>query len=121
MTYSTLTTGQDALVAAALAVLDGAGYAFAPMATSLNSYLATALTGIGGSTVSHLSMPRVQMLAALVNAGGAGPVSHLTSTELELWALLAGASFGGGGADVRVTDTGDVRVTDTGDTRIIAP
>lgn len=96
MAYSALTTGQDGLVTAALSVLSDAGYSFNPLTTSLNQYLATALTGIGGSSVSHLTMSRAQMLAAIINAAGGGPVSHLTSGEIQLWALLAGATFSGG-------------------------
>jgi hypothetical protein len=60
-----------------------------PLSTSLTSYLAVALTGIGGTEVSEKSTPLPQLLAGLVNAQGAGPVSHLTSTVDQLLAILA--------------------------------
>lgn len=91
-TYDKLTTGQDALVAAAVATLTGAGYSWNPLTTSFSSYLATALTGIGGSQVSNLTMSMPQLLAGLVNALGAGPVSHLTSGVHDLLARLGSAS-----------------------------
>jgi hypothetical protein len=92
-TYDPLTTGQDALVTAAIATLTSAGYSYNPLTTSFASYLATALSGIGGSAVSSLTMPVPQLLAGLVNALGGGPVSHLTSGMDQLLALLGGVNL----------------------------
>lgn len=86
--YSPLTDSYAVLKQAAIQTLTDEGYTYNPLTTSFNQYLATALTGIGGSTVSHLRMSMPQLLAGLVNELGGGPVSHLTSTIGELLALL---------------------------------
>ena len=95
MSLDKLTSSQDAIITAALGVLSGAGYAFNPLTTSLNDYLATALTGIGGSTVSALTMSRAQLLAGIINASGIGSVSHLTTGELDLWIALGNGTLSG--------------------------
>lgn len=93
-TYDKLTTGQDALVAAAVATLTDAGYVWNPLTTSFSAYLATALTGtIGSPIASNLTMSIPQLLEGLVNALGAGPVSCLTSSIDDLLALLGIANI----------------------------
>lgn len=107
---SVLTSGQDALVAAGIAVLTGAGYAFSPLTTSLNQYLATALIGLGGSG-TYLTKSRAELLAALVTLSGT-TVTALNKTEMELWALLADASFGGGGGVALKADFANTATTE---------
>jgi hypothetical protein len=86
-----ISTGSNRTGRPAIATLTSAGYSYNPLTTSFASYLATALSGIGGSAVSSLTMPVPQLLAGLVNALGGGPVSHLTSGMDQLLALLGGA------------------------------
>lgn len=93
-TYDPLRDGRDTLMIAAVATLTDAGYTWNQNTTSFSEYLATALTGIGGSTVSNRTMSITQLLAGLVNEIGAGPVSHLTSSFDQLLALLGSATAG---------------------------
>lgn len=90
--YSALTDGYDELTTAAIQTLTDEGYTYNPLTTSFAQYLATALTGIGGSTVSHLRMSMPELLAGLVNELGSGPVTHLNTTVAQLLALLGSAS-----------------------------
>lgn len=87
-----LDTSLDSLVASALNVLSGLGYNFNRSTTSLNSYLATVLAGVGGSSSGQLNLSRAQLLAGIVNGLSIATVSHLTSGEATLWALIAGYS-----------------------------
>jgi hypothetical protein len=90
--YSALTDGYDVLTGAAIQTLTDEGYTYNPLTTSFSQYLATALTGIGGSSVSHLRMSMPELLAGLVNELGGGPVTHLNTTVAQLLALLGSAS-----------------------------
>jgi hypothetical protein len=86
--YSALTDGYDVLTTAAIQTLTDEGYTYDPLTSSFSQYLATALTGIGGSSVSHLRMSMPELLAGLVNELGSGPVTHLDTTVVQLLALL---------------------------------
>lgn len=94
-TYDPVTSGVDVLTAAAVATLASAGYTWSPLTTSFSSYLATALTGIGGTSVSDKTMSVPQLLAGLVNGLNAGPVTHLNTGVDKLLALLANATAAG--------------------------
>jgi hypothetical protein len=93
---TSLDTPTDTNISNILTVLAGQGYTWSPLTESFDKYLARALTGIGGSSVSHLTMSRVQLLAGLINALGSGPVSHLTTGLADLLTFLGsvGAPFG---------------------------
>lgn len=91
-TYSKLTSGQDALVAAVVANLTAGGYSWNPLTTSFQAYLATALTGLGGSATN---LGFAQTLAALVNQLGAGPVTALNTGIDDLLALVASTPTAG--------------------------
>lgn len=94
-TYDPLRDSTDTLKTAAVATLTTAGYSWNRSTTSFSAYLATALTGIGGSSVSNRTMSTNQLLAALVNALG-GSVSHLRTSRNGLLAALGTASNPGG-------------------------
>jgi len=90
--YDPLRDSRDTMKAAAVSALTSAGYSWNRSVTAFSQYLATALTGIGGSSVSNRTMSVNQLLAGLVNALGGGPVSSLTSSGGQLLAALGGAS-----------------------------
>lgn len=93
MPTSPNTTPLDEIVRQALTVLEAMGYTcpWNRKTTTLPAYLATALTGIGGTPVSHLRRGFPELLAGLANALGAGPVSHLTTGITALFSLIANA------------------------------
>lgn len=91
---SYLTDSAYELALAAIAVLEDEGYAFDPKQTTFNEYLATALSGIGGTPVSHLQMSTSELLAALANQMGDDTYSHLTHSMGELLSTVANGSFG---------------------------
>jgi hypothetical protein len=108
-TFDPLTSGVDALAAGAIATLTSAGYSWNRSTTSFSGYLAAALTGIGGTSVSDKTMSIPQLLAGLVNALNAGPVTHLNTGMDQLLALIGGAS-----ANTLQSDTGVNILADTG-------
>lgn len=99
MTVSHLTSSSAALATAAIAVLTEEGYTFDPTQQTLNEYLATALTGIGGSTVSHLQMSTGELLAALANELSDTTYSHLTHSYGEMLSVIANYESEGGGGE----------------------
>ncbi len=80
MTVSALSTPREELIDDVIAALVARGYVRAPLTKSLNHYLAEALTGLAGSSVSELTTTRVNLFAGIVNFFAPGSASGLTDT-----------------------------------------
>lgn len=88
MAVSHLTTGVDALWALVLSEMSSDGYNYSTSQLSVDQIIDQIVSDVGGSNVSYLSLPRVQMLAAAVNTLAPGTASHLTMGYAELLAAL---------------------------------
>lgn len=107
MTVSNLTTSKAALWQLVVDGLVALGYPYNRLTTTPTQYLATALTGLTGTTYSHLTTSFSQMLEVLNNFVSSDPdLFNETSSESQLLASIANgiaAGGGGGSTDYRGT------------------
>jgi hypothetical protein len=90
---SYLTQGEASLLADVITGLEGEGFAFNPLTTSLPVYLATCL----GDATAYRTKSVAQMLAELNSEFGGDTVSHLSTSVAALLSTLNATLVGGGG------------------------